>query len=35
MQQEDLNEPFNLFLSTNQIRFCYYAETHKILGNTF
>ena len=30
--QED---PFELFISATKIRFCYYAETHKILGNTF
>ena len=30
--QED---PFELFISSTKIRYCYYSETHKILGNTF
>ncbi|KAF5302820.1 hypothetical protein FQA39_LY02000 [Lamprigera yunnana] len=29
------DEPFDLFLSSTKIRYCYYSETHKILGNTF
>ncbi|CAH1973721.1 unnamed protein product [Acanthoscelides obtectus] len=28
-------DPFDLFLSATKIRYCYYAETHKILGNTY
>lgn len=33
----DINEddPFELFVSATDIRYCYYAETHKILGSTF
>ncbi|KAI9563099.1 hypothetical protein GHT06_010556 [Daphnia sinensis] len=33
----DVNEddPFELFILSTSIRYCYYAETHKILGNTF
>ena len=33
----DINEddPFELFILSTTIRYCYYAETHKILGNTF
>lgn len=33
----DINEddPFELFILSTSIRYCYYAETHKILGNTF
>ena len=33
----DINEdnPFELFILSTQIRYCFYAETHKILGNTF
>jgi len=27
--------PFELFLASSQIRFCYYNETDKILGNTY
>ncbi|KAK4885895.1 hypothetical protein RN001_002166 [Aquatica leii] len=29
------DEPFELFLSSTKIRYCYYSETHKILGNTY
>ena len=28
-------DPWELFISSTSIRYCYYAETHKILGNTF
>lgn len=33
----DVNEddPFDLFVAATNIRYCYYSETHKILGNTF
>ncbi len=33
----DVNEddPFELFIASTNIRYCYYSETHKILGNTF
>lgn len=33
----DVNEddPFELFVSSTNIRYCYYAETHKILGSTY
>ena len=33
----DVNEddPFELFVTATDIRYCYYHETHKILGNTF
>ena len=33
----DINDddPFELFILSTTIRYCYYAETHKILGNTF
>ena len=30
--QED---PFELFISATNIRYCYYSESHKVLGNTF
>ncbi|KRY23686.1 Trehalase, partial [Trichinella patagoniensis] len=26
---------FELFISSTEIRYCYYSETHKILGNTY
>lgn len=29
------DDPFSLFMASTNIRYCYYAETHKILGNTF
>lgn len=35
LNDQQLSEPFTLFLSSNQIRYCYYADTHKILGNTY
>ncbi|CAG7818349.1 unnamed protein product [Allacma fusca] len=33
----DVNEddPFELFIASTNIRYCYYSETQKILGNTF
>ena len=30
--QED---PFELFIAATNIRYCYYSESHKVLGNTF
>lgn len=29
------DDPFELFISATDIRYCYYADTHKILGNTY
>lgn len=29
------DDPFELFISATQIRFAYYSESHKILGNTY
>jgi hypothetical protein len=29
------DDPFELFVSATNIRYCYYNETHKILGNTY
>jgi N-acetyltransferase 10 len=29
------DDPFALFVASTSIRYCYYAETQKILGNTF
>ena len=29
------DDPFELFISATDIRYTYYAETHKVLGNTF
>ncbi len=28
-------DPFSLFVASTNIRYCYYADTHKILGNTY
>lgn len=33
--EADADDPFELFLSATDIRYCFYAETQKILGNTF
>ena len=32
---DDDNDPFDFFISSTTIRWCYYKETHKILGNTY
>lgn len=29
------DDPFALFMASTAIRYCFYADTHKILGNTF
>lgn len=29
------DDPFELFVAATNIRYCYYHETHKILGNTY
>uniref|UniRef100_A0A0N5ADA8 RNA cytidine acetyltransferase n=1 Tax=Syphacia muris TaxID=451379 RepID=A0A0N5ADA8_9BILA len=29
------DDPFDMFISSTNIRYCYYSETYKILGNTF
>eukprot|EP00667_Euglena_gracilis_P018833 EG_transcript_20077 len=31
----DVSEAFEMFLAQTTIRYCYYNETHRILGNTF
>ncbi len=28
-------DPFELFVASTNIRYCYYKDTHKILGNTY
>lgn len=35
LYNSNIDEPFELFTSSNEIRYCYYKETEKILGNTF
>ncbi|KAK2961481.1 putative RNA cytidine acetyltransferase [Blattamonas nauphoetae] len=32
---KESDNPFELFVSSTQIRWCYYAESHQILGQTF
>lgn len=29
------DDPFELFISSTDIRWCYYKDTHKVLGNTY
>lgn len=29
------DDPFELFVASTTIRYCYYSETHKILGQTY
>ena len=29
------DDPFELFVAATNVRYCYYNETHTILGNTF
>ena len=29
------DDPFELFITATSIRYCYYAESNKILGNTY
>lgn len=31
----NVDDPFELFITSTEIRYCYYKESHKILGNTF
>lgn len=28
-------DPFSLFVASTNIRYCYYSDTHKVLGNTY
>lgn len=32
---QEVDDPFDLFISSTQIRFTYYKDSHKILGNTY
>lgn len=32
---KDSEDPFELFISATNIRYTYYKESHKVLGNTF
>ena len=31
----DKDDPFELFISSTEIRYTYYSDTHKVLGQTF
>ena len=31
----DTDDPFELFISSTSIRYCYYSESHKIMGATY
>ena len=35
IRDPDMDDPFELFVSTQNIRYVYYKETEKILGNTY
>jgi N-acetyltransferase 10 len=35
LYDENVDDPFELFVSSNEIRYSYYKESHKILGNTY
>lgn len=35
LYDENVDDPFDLFISSTQIRYTFYDETHKILGNTY
>jgi len=35
LRKIDENDPFELFITHTNIRYCYYKDTHQILGKTF
>jgi N-acetyltransferase 10 len=35
LYDENVDDAFELFVSSNEIRYTYYKESHKILGNTY
>ena len=35
LMDPEKEDPFSMFVASTNIRYCYYSETHKILGNTF
>eukprot|EP00127_Corallochytrium_limacisporum_P006349 Clim_evm60s225 gene=Clim_evmTU60s225 len=35
LRDADSEDPFELFIASTEIRYTYYSETHKILGNTY
>jgi len=35
LYDKDVDDPFELFVTTTDIKYCYYKDTHSVLGNTF
>ena len=35
LYNSESEDPFELFVSSTQIRWCFYSETQRVLGNTF
>ncbi|KAJ2716755.1 N-acetyltransferase 10 [Coemansia spiralis] len=35
IREADTNDPFEMFIAVTDIRYTYYKESHKVLGNTF
>ena len=35
IREANTEDPFELFIAVTNIRYTYYKETHKILGNTY
>jgi N-acetyltransferase 10 len=35
LRDADAEDPFELFATSTDVRWCYYKDTHKILGQTF
>eukprot|EP00971_Amphidinium_carterae_P110403 2187407-Amphidinium_carterae.1 len=35
LSDPNVDEPFELFISSTNIRYCYYKETEQVLGKTF
>lgn len=35
LMEADKEDAFTLFVASTNIRYCYYKDTHKVLGNTY
>jgi N-acetyltransferase 10 len=35
LYDKDVDDPFQVFITTTDIKYCYYKDTHTVLGNTF
>jgi len=35
LYDRDVDDPFEMFITTTDIKYCYYKDTHTVLGNTF